>query len=107
LGSILFTRARVELSGGAGDSLRQYAGLFVDEDSHASMFSTKIEIDNRGSQSSILDSRSSRYYFFTAVTIFSAASAIVSAEMTGRPEAARIFLPNSTLVPCMRTTKGT
>src|SRR3546814_8144870 len=44
---------------------------------------------------------------FTALTTFSAASARLSAETIGRPESARIFLPNSTLVPSRRTTRGT
>src|SRR5690606_12258847 len=44
---------------------------------------------------------------FTALTIFSAASARLSAEMMGRPDSAMIFLPSSTLVPSSRTTSGT
>ena len=36
-----------------------------------------------------------------------AASAMVSAEMIGRPDSASIFLPSSSLVPFMRTTNGT
>src|SRR5215467_2953409 len=44
---------------------------------------------------------------FTALTIFSAASARLSAERIGRPDSLRIFLPSSTLVPSRRTTRGT
>src|SRR5262249_3390043 len=44
---------------------------------------------------------------FTALTIFSAASARLSAERIGRPDSARIFLPRLTLVPSRRTTSGT
>ena len=49
---------------------------------------------------------SSRRYF-TAATIFVAASAIVSALMIGRPDSLSIFLPRSSLVPFIRTTSGT
>src|SRR5471032_3260906 len=50
-----------------------------------------------------------RHYFepFTALTIFSAASARSLAEMIAMPDLARISLPNSTLVPSRRTTSGT
>src|SRR5690348_15121939 len=44
---------------------------------------------------------------FTAATIFRAASARSSADLIGRPESARIFLPSFTLVPSSRTTSGT
>src|SRR6185312_2831103 len=44
---------------------------------------------------------------FTALTIFSAASARLSAERMGRPDSLRIFLPSRTLVPSSRTTSGT
>ena len=42
-----------------------------------------------------------------AATTFSAASAMVSALMIGRPESFKICLPSTSLVPFIRTTKGT
>src|SRR5579864_833209 len=45
--------------------------------------------------------------FFTALTIFCAASSRLSAGTTLRPESRMIFLPCSTLVPSSRTTSGT
>src|SRR6185312_8765301 len=47
------------------------------------------------------------YEPFTALTTFWAASARLSAEVMARPDLARICLPNSTLVPSRRTTRGT
>src|SRR5690606_36123668 len=44
---------------------------------------------------------------FIAATMFLAASSRSSAGMTFRPLSRRIFLPNSTLVPSGRTTRGT
>src|SRR5262245_33249380 len=80
LSPVLLARLGMKLAGGTGDALGQNPSLFADQNRHA---------------------------YFTACTIFSAPSAIVSAEMMGRPESARIFRPNSTLVPCIRTTNGT
>src|SRR5262245_10811216 len=80
LSPVLLARFGMKLAGGTGDALGQNPSLFADQDRHA---------------------------YFTACTIFSAPSAIVSAEMIGRPESARIFRPNSTFVPCIRTTNGT
>src|SRR5690554_1236642 len=54
-----------------------------------------------------IDIRLLLYLPWTALTIAVAASAMVSAEMIGRPDSARIFLPRSSLVPFMRTTSGT
>src|SRR5688572_10666829 len=45
-------------------------------------------------------------FFFTAPTIFSAASARLSAEVIARPLDSSIFCPSSTLVPSSRTTSG-
>ena len=52
--------------------------------------------------------------FFFAFTFFDRSDhllaprrAMLSAEMIGRPESLRIFLPRSSLVPFMRTTSGT
>ena len=42
-----------------------------------------------------------------AATTFSAASAMVSALMIGRPESFKICLPSTSFVPFMRTTSGT
>ena len=42
-----------------------------------------------------------------AATTFSAASAMVSALMIGKPESFKICLPSTSLVPFIRTTKGT
>src|SRR6185437_13307170 len=47
------------------------------------------------------------YLPFAAATTFSAALAMLSALMMGKPDSARIFLPSSSLVPFMRTTSGT
>src|SRR5215475_6965651 len=80
LSPVLLARLGMKLAGGAGDALGQNPSLFADQDRHV---------------------------YFTACTIFSAPSAIVSAEMMGRPESARIFRPNSTFVPCIRITNGT
>src|SRR5690606_15490585 len=75
----------VELAGLARDALGDDLGVFVDVDRHV------------GSPAQAL----------TAATTFWAASAIESALMMGRPDSASIFLPNSSLVPFMRTTSGT
>src|SRR5262245_45124499 len=80
LSPVLLAGLRMKLAGGTGDALGQNPSLFADQNRHA---------------------------YFTACTIFSDPSAIVSAEMMGRPESARIFRPNSTFVPCIRTTNGT
>src|SRR5665213_1360145 len=66
----------------AGEALADDLGVLVDEDGH------------------YLEP-------FTALTIFSAASARSLAEVMARPDLARISLPNSTLVPSRRTTSGT
>src|SRR5215831_20430941 len=73
---------RVESALVAREALADDLGVLVDEDGH---------------------------YFcpFTALTIFSAASARLSAEVIARPDLASICLPNSTLVPSSRTTSGT
>src|SRR5690606_27502241 len=47
------------------------------------------------------------FVFFRAATTFCAASAMLSAEMIGRPDSRRICFPRSSLVPFMRTTSGT
>src|SRR5262249_30088132 len=75
---VLDARARVELAGLAGNALRHHTGVLVDQDAH-----------------------------FAAFTTFSAASAMLLAEMIGSFESARIFFPRSTLVPSRRTTSGT
>src|SRR5262245_34515526 len=80
LSPILFARLGMKLASGSRNALSQNPSLLADQNRHA---------------------------YFTACTIFSAPSAIVSAEMMGRPESARIFRPSSTFVPCMRTTNGT
>src|SRR5215472_589127 len=77
---VFLARLGMKLAGGTGDALGQNPSLFADQNRHG---------------------------YFTACTIFSAPSAIVSAEMMGRPESARIICPNSTFVPCIRTTNGT
>src|SRR5687767_13758476 len=77
----------MELAGLAGDTLRDDAGVFVDEDAHAWW--------------------SCEWLQRTAATIFVAASAIVSTLMIGSPDCASSFLPRSSLVPFMRTTNGT
>jgi len=46
-------------------------------------------------------------YVRHGTTTLFAASAMLSAEMIGSPESLRIFLPRSSLVPFMRTTRGT
>src|SRR5688572_4712903 len=77
-------RLRVELAGLSGDALRHHPGVPVDEDAHR--FFAALP--------------------FTAATTFCAASAMLSAEMISRPESRRIFLPRSSFVPFMRTTRG-
>src|ERR1043166_7053085 len=57
----------------------------------------RIAVDEHGHQAAS----------FTALTIFSAASARLSAETMGSPDSRRIFLPSPTLVPSRRTTSGT
>src|SRR5713101_3874384 len=78
---VVAPRPRVELAGLAGDALRHHPRVLVDQDAH--------------------------FFAFAAATTFCAASAMFLAEMIGRPESARIFLPSSTLVPSSRTTSGT
>src|ERR1700704_1622234 len=73
----------VEAALGAGKSLADDSGGLVDEHGH----------DQAAS--------------FTALTIFSAASARLLAERIGKPLPARISFPCSTLVPSRRTTSGT
>src|SRR6266487_2692304 len=54
------------------------------------------------------ESNSFDFHFATAAfTTFCAASARSSAVITGRPDSAINFLPNSTFVPSRRTTSGT
>src|SRR5512139_2264980 len=72
---------RVELADLAGHALGDDFGVFVDQDAH--------------------------FFPLAAATTFCAASAMSLAEMMGRPDSARIFLPSSTLVPSRRTTSGT
>src|SRR5256885_499394 len=76
----------VELARLARDALGDDLGVFVDVDRHG-VFSGPA--------------------YLTASTILVAASAIVSALMMGRPDSASIFLPSSSFVPFMRTTRGT
>src|SRR5256885_15034177 len=45
-------------------------------------------------------------HFPTALTTFSAASAIESPLVIGNPDSFKIFFPNSTLLPSRRTTSG-
>src|SRR5467141_2134894 len=78
---VVAPRPRVELAGLAGDALRHDPRVLADQDAH--------------------------FFAFAAATTFCAASAMFLAEMIGRPESARIFLPSSTLVPSSRTTSGT
>src|SRR6266568_2899009 len=66
----------------AGKALADDLGTFVDEDAHHAAF-------------------------FTAATIFCAASSRSSPEVTLSFDSAMIFLPRSTLVPSSRTTSGT
>src|SRR5690625_3191653 len=82
LGAVGYGLFRMEGSLGAGEALADDPGVAVNQDGH---------------------------YFasFTALTIFSAASARLSADTIGRPESCKIFLPSSTLVPSSRTTRGT
>src|SRR5262249_3802975 len=70
----------------ARDALGDDLGVLVDQDAHFVFLSG---------------------HYLTASTTFCAASAMVSAEMMGRPDSASIFLPRSSLVPFMRTTSGT
>src|ERR1019366_7925183 len=83
---VIARHARVELAGLAGDALRDDTGVLVDQDGHFVYF---------------------LYLPETAATIFCAASAMLSAEMIGKPESLRICRPISSLVPFMRTTRGT
>src|SRR3546814_764219 len=82
LGAVGDRLLRVEGSLRAGEALANDLGRGIDEDGHYAAS-------------------------FTALTIFSAASARLSAETMGRPDSRRIFLPSSTLVPSRRTTSGT
>src|SRR5438105_3275437 len=80
---VLAAHARMELAGLAGDALRDDFRVLVDEDAHRDAL---------------------RYLPATAATIFCAASAMLSAEMIGSPDSARIFFPMSSFVPFIRTT---
>src|SRR3569623_1155513 len=74
---------RVDRAGRARQALHQHLGVLVDQDGH---------------------------YFFppaASATIFFAPSAMSSAGVTARPDAASIFLPRSTFVPSRRTPRGT
>src|SRR3984957_20818971 len=62
----------------SGEALEKHAGIFVDEDAHRAR-----------------------------PTTFCAASNMPSATVKLNPDSRRIFCPNSTLVPSMRTTIGT
>src|SRR5918995_1738739 len=66
----------------AGEALADDLGILVDEDGHHAAF-------------------------FTAATIFCAASSRSSADVTLSFDSAMIFFPSSTLVPSSRTTSGT
>src|SRR5690625_366434 len=66
----------------AGEALADHTGIAVDQDGH-------------------------QFASFTALTIFCAASARLSADTIGSPDSRRIFFPSSTLVPSRRTTRGT
>src|SRR4029077_7411912 len=101
LSPVLLAGLGMKLSGGSGDTLSQNSRILVDQNCHNL---TREEGQVRRSPHV---SRLTPHAPFTACTIFSAASAIVSAEMIGSSESARIFRPNSTFVPCMTTTNGT
>src|SRR5262249_21218276 len=70
----------VEAARAAGDALHEDTRVFADEDAHDGV---------------------------TALTIFSAPSAMLSAGMIARPLDSSIFFPSSTLVPSRRQTTGT
>src|SRR5258708_5908450 len=90
---IVAAHARVELAGLAGDALRDDLGVLVDEDGHGDWAPAYAGV------TTLVPS--------AAATTFCAASPMSLAEMIGRPESARIFLPRSTLVPSRRTTSAT
>src|SRR5580658_6030498 len=81
LRSVFAACARVQLAGGAGDSLGEDAAVLVDENAHRE---TPIAWVTRR-----------------------AASAMSLAAITLIPDSARIFLPSTTLVPSILTTSGT
>src|SRR5690606_3549305 len=118
-------RLRVELAGLAGDALRDDAGVLVDEDAHF-FFPRLAPLDLLFFftvffffATTFFFLAATTFFFFTATfffaifffagffffvffraaTTFFAASAMLSAEMIGRPESFRIFLPRSSLVP--------
>src|SRR6185503_8054227 len=92
----------VEHAGLAGDALRHHPGVLVDQDAHFFFFAFLAFFTGAFFSGFGFD-----FFFWMAPTTFFAASAMLSAEMIGRPESLRIFLPRSSLVPFMRTTSGT
>src|SRR5438270_820188 len=78
LGSVVDRGLRVETCFTSSESLKQHAGILVDEHAHAA-----------------------------SPTTFSAASFMPSATVKLKPEFSRISRPFSTLVPSIRTTIGT
>src|ERR1700722_20767799 len=67
----------------SGESLEKHAGIFVDEDAHLAPSVA------------------------ASPTTFCAASNMPSATVKLNPDSSKIFCPNSTFVPSMRTTMGT
>src|SRR5882672_2125678 len=120
---VLLAHLGVEHPGLAGDALGHHPGVLVDEDGHQRLLAFFFGPD-------FLDVLFITLFafffvlgfgfafglaFFTfaffpppaAATTFLPASAMLLAEMIGRPDSERIFLPRSTLVPSRRTTSGT
>src|SRR5882724_2184253 len=100
---------RMELPRLPGDALRHHPRVLVDEDAHFFFFAFLAFFAfgafflgfglGLGFGFAV--------FAFTAATAFFPASPILSAEMIGSPESLRIFLPRSSFVPFMRTTRGT
>src|SRR4029077_346663 len=103
---------RVELAGLAGDALGHHPRVLVDEDAHFFFFAFLAFLAFFAFLTTLFLGLGLGFGFgfgfpFTAATAFFPASPMLSAEMIGRPESFRIFLPRSSLVPFMRTMSGT
>src|SRR5579859_1743571 len=82
---IIAAQTRVERAGLARDALSHHLRILADQNAHVAAVPCAL----------------------TAATIFCAASAMLSAEMMGSPDALSSRLPTSSLVPFIRTTRGT